>query len=330
MQMLASHWLSALSVTVIIPIQLTEKENHWPPCGFLVDWKKERRAASGHCVQGTVHRSRRSPGLVHGAQVSMHRPSSQTTAVHYSGALRGHGDWIQKEKPPRGTAAAVLYSIAVPAGVHLWSLGARPGRSHRGSGARQSSPTYDGATGLRRCTPAGLRSRCFFRDRAVVVALLSVFNHRTPESASSAGTRPPGDGRPCTAAGSSGRSGHRGAPRRLFFLYSIAVPKPGKYWNSGNVRSNHSFPISCFLVKRRNVASCYSPNSTGTNSILSSRGPSQAKVGGSMKTNSPTDVSWLGFSDLIVCASIFFPFANAGNRGRRTFSLCLTCPKAAR
>ena len=47
-------------------------------------------------------------------------------------------------------------------------------------------------------------------------------------------------------------------------------------------------------------------NTTGTSSILSSCGPSPAKVGGVMNTNSPTDVSLWGFSDSIVCASIFF------------------------
>ena len=40
-------------------------------------------------------------------------------------------------------------------------------------------------------------------------------------------------------------------------------------------------------------------NSTGTNSIMSSHGPSQAKVGEAMNANSPTDVSWSGFSDPI-------------------------------
>ena len=33
-------------------------------------------------------------------------------------------------------------------------------------------------------------------------------------------------------------------------------------------------------------------NSTGTNSMLSSHGLSQAKVGEAMNTNSPTDISW--------------------------------------
>ena len=47
-------------------------------------------------------------------------------------------------------------------------------------------------------------------------------------------------------------------------------------------------------------------NSTGTNPILSSRGPSQTRVGKAMNTNSPTDVSWWGFSDSLVYASSFF------------------------
>ena len=44
-------------------------------------------------------------------------------------------------------------------------------------------------------------------------------------------------------------------------------------------------------------------NTTGTNSILSSRGPSQAKVGEAMNTNA---MNTNGFSDPIVCASVLF------------------------
>ena len=44
-------------------------------------------------------------------------------------------------------------------------------------------------------------------------------------------------------------AGRCGALRRLFFLYSIAVPKPRKYWDSGNVQSNNFFLKSSFLAE---------------------------------------------------------------------------------
>ena len=104
---------------------------------------------------------------------------------------------------------------------------------------------------------------------------------------------------------------------------STVVPRGGSSFSIQlpcSSRVNVEIVVMSFLGQEMQRWFVIATNSTGTNSIPSSCGPSQATVGEAMNTDSPTDVSWWGFSDQIVCASIFF----AGNRGKITFS-CSAC-----
>ena len=80
-----------------------------------------------------------------------------------------------------------------------------------------------------------------------------------------------------------------------------------------------SDPTTCSpsLLVKKLLFLVIATNSTGTNSIPSSRGPSQTKVGGAMNTNSPPDLGRWGFSDPIVCASLFFHLLMAIEGGER-------------
>ena len=96
---------------------------------------------------------------------------------------------------------------------------------------------------------------------------------------------------------------------QVFFLYSIAVPEPLNVeivvMSDPTIFSLVSI-VSLVSWPRDTTLFVIATNSIATNLVLSSNGPSQAKVGEAMNTNSPTDVSWWGSSDPIVYASIFF------------------------
>ena len=99
------------------------------------------------------------------------------------------------------------------------------------------------------------------------------------------------------AAGPSGAQLSSG-PRRRFFLYSIAVtgpPCPSRANVEIVVMSDPTISSSTLLSwPREATLICYRHkyHRHELDSILSSRGPSQAKVGEAMNTNSPAKVSW--------------------------------------
>ena len=169
------------------------------------------------------------------------------------------------------------------------SSGARP-PGDCDSGERRSSRTYDGAPGLWQCTPTGSRSRLFFHGRATVVALLSVLNRRARGSAPPESAGLAGDQLPCTAPESSAPAAvvHQGGSS-----FCIQSPCPSHVNVEIVVMSDPTICSSTLVSWSRDTTLhlVIATNSTGTNSILSSRGPSQAKVGEAMNTNSPTDIS---------------------------------------
>ena len=130
---------------------------------------------------------------------------------------------------------------------------------------------------------------------------LSLFNRcargsAPPESVSSAGARPSGDRDrgdrlPCTSPGSSAPAA---VVPRGGSSFCIQSPCQSRVNVEIVVMSDPTIcsPTLVFWSRDTTLRLVIATNSTGTNSILSSRGPSQAKVGEAMNTNSPTDVSW--------------------------------------
>ena len=133
------------------------------------------------------------------------------------------------------------------------------------------------------------------------------------------------------------REGEReGAPRRLFFLYSITVPWPPcpaatvhrspagvhrphpgaqlRPWFPGPGAPRrlfflypatvHNLPQLFFLGQEMQRWFVIATNCTGKNSVLSFCDPLQ--VGRAINTNSPNDVSWWGFSDSLVKKKILY------------------------
>ena len=180
--MLASDWLTALSVTVIIPIQLTERHTE----------KGRTRERQREGVRERERGRRRTIGLLVGFWLIECREKSCL------GAPCPGGWWLC---PRRRRAPAELPDIR-------WT-------------SRTPVVHYC------RLAVAALLS---FAAEPRPLAHLSVFNRRAPRECTAVapparpGPRPPGhrdrgDRLPCTEAW---------CPRRLFFLYPMAVPEPRK------------------------------------------------------------------------------------------------------
>ena len=82
-----------------------------------------------------------------------------------------------------------------------------------------------------------------------------------------------------------------------------AVPHPRKCWNSSNVRSNHFFLNSCFLAKRWDVDLLYPQIAQGHTQYSLPVGRRKPRWAGPWILIH--HLSRWGFSDPIVCASIF-------------------------
>ena len=101
------------------------------------------------------------------------------------------------------------------------------------SGAWRSSWTYDGAPGLWQCTPVDCQSRGLPESTGSSFCIQSPCMQECTAGVRKLGRgtaagRPRPRGPAAVHRGRELSSGRRGAPRRLFFLYSIAVPEPRK------------------------------------------------------------------------------------------------------
>ena len=214
----------------------------------------ERRAASGHCVRETVHRSKRSPESVHGGWSPRSPCPGHRAPVELpdSGGALWWAWGLNTIRQPRYTAAAghceaqlsfsrrgaprrlfFLYSIAVPVGVHRRSPGARPGHGRRGT----ATAVHSGVPGHTMELPDsggalpwahGCGSSFAVEPRSWLFFLYSIAVptgvHRRSSRARLGQPGEPAAAH-CAPELSSGR---RGASRWLFFMYSTALPEPVK------------------------------------------------------------------------------------------------------